>query len=291
MDYLLPGSMTTRLYDLWATEGDQFMMNYWLMGNPFSMMTAVLTIFAFILFVGPSLASKSRDLRPIMLIANGTVFGIIGCGFMLGLSLTRMGTDCFRCDGTHPQDTDLRTSALKMIAFMYVIAKLLEFQRPIFASLRGKTSDSNRSLAYNLFLFGQLFMSYVGGVFYPGGPLIFWPFCDAVVMVVSYGYLVLRLASPELHPSPVWKKVVSVLRFASCIAIMIHSQIFAAKCASMSSKLDYLLTVAFYYNAALVTAQISSFLFSGGNRQSIERKTTRSELNNNMRTQTAVRND
>lgn len=290
MDRLLPDSMTSRLLDLWSREGDEFMKNYWLMGNPFSMITAVLCIFATILIVGPMLSSKNRDLRPLMLIMNGTVFGIIGMGFMLGLALTRMGTDCFRCDGSLPQDTDLRTAALKMIAFMYVMTKLLEFQRPIFASFRNKTTpDHNRSLLYTCYLFGQLFMSYIGGVFYPAGPLVLWPFCDAVVMIFDYGYMVLRLTTPELHPRPVWKKVIAGLRLASSIVIMVHSYIFASKCAGTSGKIEYLLTISYYYSATLVTAQLSVLLMKpaeqdafGTIRQTVTK--TSSESNNNIAT-------
>lgn len=265
------------------------MMNYWFMGNPFSMITVVLIVFASIYVLGPrySKSLQQRDLRPIMLIANGTVFGIIGMGFMLGLFLTSLGADCFKCDGSLPQDSDLRTAALKMIAFMYVMTKLLEFQRPLFASLRGSSaSDHYKSPGYMLFLFGQLFMSYIGGVFYPGGPLVFWPMFDAIVMIGAYGYLVLRLASPELHPSPVWINVISVLRFMSCFLIMIHSYVFAKACATTSTKMTYLLTVSFYYNCALVAGQIGSFLLSkrgkecGRNQRTLPKKVG-NECNNN----------
>ena len=263
MDRVLPASMTAPLLDLWDTEGDKFMMNYWLMGNPFSMATAVLIVFLAIYVIAPrySESLRHRDLRPIMLIANGTVFGMIGMGLMLGLALTGFGAECFRCDGTRPHDSDLRTSALKMIAFMYVMMKLLEFQRPLFATLRGSSaSDHYKSIGYNLYLFGQLLMSYIGGVFYPAGPLVFWPMFDAVVMILGHGYLVLRLASPELHPNRLWIKLVSALSFLSCFSIMVHSYVFSIACAATSSKMSYLLNVAFYYNCAVVTGQIGYFL-------------------------------
>ena len=265
MDKVLPASMTTPLLDLWDTEGDKFMMNYWLMGNPFSMATAVLIVFLAIHVIAPRCSDslRHRDLRPFMLIANGTVFGMIGVGLMMGLALTRFGTDCFRCDGTRPHDSDLRTSAVKMVAFMYVILKLIEFQRPLFASLRAPSaSDHYKSIGYNLHLFGQLLMSYIGCVFYPAGPLAFWPMFDGVVTFFGHGYLVLRLASPDLHPNRIWIKVVSALSFLSCFSIMIHSYVFSIACAPTSSTMAYLLKVAFYYNCAEVTAQIGSFLLS-----------------------------
>ena len=260
---LIAGHITQPLIDLWSKEGDEFMMNYWLMGSPLSMATAILLVFLTVYVVAPRYAKSlaGYDLKPVMLIANGTVFGIVGMGWLIGLYLTNFASDGLRCDGSFPRDTDLRTSALKMIAFMYVMTKLLEFQRPIFASLRGSSaSDHYKSLAYNMYLLGQLTMSYIGGVFYPGGPLVIWPMTDAVVMIVGYGYLVLRLATPALHPSPTWIKIVSVMRFLTSFILMVHAYLFSFTCAMTSSKLAYLLNIAFYYNAALVTAQLFSFL-------------------------------
>ena len=270
LDMILPTYLTSPLLDLWMKETDPFVRNYWLCGNPFSMLTAAMLIVMTIHCIAPHFTPsfQHRDLRPLMLIVNGFVFGIVGMGLCLGVIVTNFTTYCFSCDASDPSRNDIMTAATKMIAFMYIMTKLLEFQRPLFAVLRGDSASSHyRSFSYTLFLLCQLVMTYIGVVFYPGGALTFWPVADGIVLIMEYGYMVLKLATPQLQPNPSWKNVIFRARLCAIICLIIHSYIGRFECSKVSYKLSVLLGIAYYYNVLLLIGIVSITLIGLGRQE------------------------
>jgi len=267
----------------WQENADRFSLTLPLLGNPFSFLATVVSMFLISKHLSSYLSSycKNTDLRPAMMIMNGLIFGLVGVGFVIGVILTRNGTDSFACDGLDPRNfDDIRVTEIKLIAFLYLLIKLMEFQRPFFAGLRGKSnSDHYNSFGYYFYLYGQLGMSYLGGTFYPGGVFCFWPLLDAFVTIASYAYLILQLASPELRPSPVSKTVINVMRYLTFLALAIHGYYFylVPNCGN-----NFLLSLQAVYNTILVTAiAIRYFMAGTTTMKESEMTTLLSEANNN----------
>lgn len=254
--------MFTSLNDFWSTHGDRFSLTLPLLGNPIAFFASLFIITLTTTKIAPMYAQRLEkyDLRPIMMIANGLIFGLFGLGFFMGMSVTHMGADGFDCDGFGGSESeDLRVISIKLIAWIYLMLKFMEFQRPLFASLRRTSnSDHYKEFGYYFYLYGQLGMSYLGASFHPGGLFAFWPILDSLVTIAAYGYLILKLASPELHPNPVWKKIITAARFMTFVALAFHGFYYASipNCGN-----NILLRIQAWYNVILITSAIFDYLF------------------------------
>lgn len=146
---------------------------------------------------------------------------------------------------------------------MYWLMKLKEFQKPILASLAGKRNSRYLNNSYTLFLSGQLLMSYLGSVFYPGGIFAFWPLSDAVVTIFEYSYLVMRTASKELRPNTKWGRIIAFGRFTQFVALFIHG-IYFLTCERCGVRILIKIQVA--YNAAIIAYNIWSYFTSSSGK-------------------------
>ena len=108
------------LNQLWADHGDAFITQFPITSDPTSFLILLASVYALIYLVAPyfSYRMRSVDLRPLILILNGYMCGVLGMGFLIGFFLTGFGRDAVVCssekDLSHTED--MRLLGLKMIA-------------------------------------------------------------------------------------------------------------------------------------------------------------------------------
>lgn len=109
----------SQLEEIFSKYGDEFTTGFPILSSPTHYLMLLCSIYATIYLIAPYFAYKLRssDLRPIMLVADGYVLGIIGMGVLIGLVLTHGGSDSFYCP-VEPiaNSNDLRVLGVKLIA-------------------------------------------------------------------------------------------------------------------------------------------------------------------------------
>ena len=255
-------TMLSSLNDFWSTHTDRFSQTLPLLGNPvaFFATTFVITLATSKIASMHAKRFEKYDLRPAMMIANGLIFGFFGIGFFLGMAATNLGMDSFDCDAyAGPDSEDFKQTSVKLIAWLYMALKFGEFQRPLFASLRGTSnSDHYKSWSYYYYLFGQLIVTYIGACFHPGGLFALWCLLDAMVTVAEYSYLILKLASRELHPNPRLKKIIKAMRFMTFVALACHGFYFS----SIPNCIAFvIIQIEAWYNVTLIVSVLYFYLF------------------------------
>lgn len=251
------------LFSHWERYGDPQVIELPLMNNPI-LFFGILAGFVYTTkVIGPKYAKSlaAYDFKPWMMTFDGFLFGLCGIGFCLGMPLTNMGADSFDCDAINPKAYDsIKTISIKYIAFMYTLIKLMEFMRPVMASLRGKDNfiTSYEHLAY---LAGQATVGYLAACFYPGGIFALTPLTDDFVSIISWGYIVLTIpADGAFTPRPFYRKLVLALRFLSSLSLFLQTGYFLLQpsCGLQSLKL-----VMTGYNLIVVLAMVRQYVNSG----------------------------
>lgn len=111
------------LNQLWADHGDAFITQFPITSDPTAYIILLSSVYALIYLVAPyfSYRMRSVDLRPVILILNGYMCGVMGMGFLIGFFLTGFGRDAFFCPtyNNFSYTTDMRLLGLKMIAVSY----------------------------------------------------------------------------------------------------------------------------------------------------------------------------
>lgn len=111
------------LQDIWRENGDAFITQFAIADDPTSFLMLLASLYALVYLVAPyfSYRMRSVDLRPLILVLNGYMSGLMGMGFLMGFFLTGFGRDAFYCpaqnDFSHTDD--MRLLGLKMIAVSY----------------------------------------------------------------------------------------------------------------------------------------------------------------------------
>lgn len=108
------------LHQLWTEQGDAFITQFPIASDPTAFLMLLASMYALVYLIAPyfSYRMRSVDLRPLILILNGYMCGVIGMGFLIGFFLTGFGRDAFYCPASEDfsHTTDMRLLGLKMIA-------------------------------------------------------------------------------------------------------------------------------------------------------------------------------
>lgn len=161
------------------------------------------------------------DMRPVMLIFSGLLYGISGGGLMIGVSLTNWGRETMKCDRTHDEMKDY---IIAYCGFAFFILKFVDFLKIVFATLRknnGQPSIMNFLQTSLLILMVQS-----GMYFHPGGIAYFIGVVDTFVGFFINTYYILGTAKC-FQNRIVWKIRLTRLQAASYAALLLHALYFA----------------------------------------------------------------
>ena len=199
-------------------RGSQFPL---IRDGPFALISLLTSLLILLKVIGPMWMRhrKPYDLRPWMLIFNGTMFGMNGAGFFMTLVLTEGITNCWTCGASDPQSLDLRPSAIVLLGFVYFLIKFMEFARIGFAVMRKR--DHQASLAAFTQPSLVTLVIFAGLLYYPGDIFCFLPMMDTLTNSITYGYYV--LATAKQISSDKYKKHLVLTQMLSFVLIFTHA--------------------------------------------------------------------
>ncbi|RWS20691.1 elongation of very long chain fatty acids protein 1-like isoform X2 [Leptotrombidium deliense] len=176
--------------------------------GPFSLIAFLTSIFLFIQFIGPYvMKTKSGfDLRPLMVVMNGLLFGSSVAGVLVNSFITNFG---FR-DFDAPRDVFWDEIEIRLV-FCFLVYKIFIMFRFVVAVLRKK--DEKITIIEKLLPAVQALITYVGLILFPCGMFTFIGITDMIVESVITGINVIQAVNCGIKINPKLIKAVKILRF------------------------------------------------------------------------------
>ncbi|KAI1290264.1 Elongation of very long chain fatty acids protein 1 [Halotydeus destructor] len=251
----LMDTTTYYMFKVWDKHGDKTLVNMPMMNEgPWFFLTIALSFVFFIKVAGPNYMRdrKPMYLKPWMIFFNGLLFGGYGVFFVAALVFTKFGLEGLDCKSglTDPNSTDVNSTVIKLMGYMYLIGKCGDFIVPVFRVLLKKTY-SDLHILHTLFM---VFTAYFGLVFYPGGVVMVAPFLDGLYYSVLYGYLSLTTPPGENYrPGQKWAKYLAILRIGVFALTMVQNTYFYFQPNCGPSTLKLLITCYAFLGVTLLT--------------------------------------
>lgn len=233
MDYI-----HIKVQDLWMKHGDSEMISFPFLTNPYYYMSLITSIIVFVKVIGPLIMysltsphnhiSRSKlmrmDIKPIMLIFNGLMFGFHGAAIFCALAVSSFGSDFFDCSITplvHYNET-IKYS-VKRGAYVYIIISLFsDYGKLFFNILRRKYHLTPFKLIHK-FIWSSLVL--FSGVLWPASLTFFPAFLLFIHRTVYYAYLVLSVSGSDIRPRNMakLKLITKLTHFMTNVLISTHS--------------------------------------------------------------------
>lgn len=212
------------LRDMWRDLGDPRGSRFPLTaGGPWTLLTisALMALLSNVLLPALMRHRKPLDLRPLMVVYNGLMFGINGAGFLVSFFLTDGGVSGWSCTAANPASGEFRQEAIVYLGYVYMHLKVLDMVRPVFSALRKKHHQS--SWFHHVYLATGACLIHGGIFFYPGGIFTFLPLSDTLLHSFLYAYYILSSAGDELQKSCLWwKKYLLIYQLAHFVLLFGH---------------------------------------------------------------------
>ena len=227
-----------KIQDLWIKYGDKEVVTFSFLSSPYSYISLITSILIFCKYVGPVIMasltsphnqiSRSKlmqlDIRPIMLIYNGLLFGFHGAGFFCVLAVSSFGQDFFDCSITptsHYNETIMY--AVKRGAYTYIVISIFsDYGKLFFNILRRKYHLTPFKIVHK-FIWSTLVL--LSGVLWPASLTFFPAFLVFFHRSVYYAYLVLSVSGNEIRPKNMarLKLITKFTHFMINVLISTHS--------------------------------------------------------------------
>lgn len=233
MDYI-----HTKVQDLWTRNGDKDMITFTFLSTPYPYLSLITSILIYVKYVGPLIMSyltsphnhisrsklMQMDIRPILLVFNGLMFGFHGAAFFCALAVSSLGQDFFDCSITpnhHYNETIMY--AVKRGAYVYIVISIFsDYGKLFFNILRRKYHLTPLKIVHKLIWSSLVLFS---GVLWPASLTFFPAFLVFTHRIVYYAYLVLSVSGPEIRPKNMsrLKLMTKLTHFMVNVLISTHS--------------------------------------------------------------------
>lgn len=217
-------SLTYYLETFWEETGDWRVSSLPLMhGGPWSLLAMAAVYLYGLTTLLPKWIKQSKselfDVKPWYLIYYGFMFGAHGVGTVLTLAVLDL-KKTWTCDALNTNTTDLRDIGLMYAAYVMFAVKICHLIEPVFAMISDRAEKSQTAEAVSL-IANILLIRFAYKVA-PGNAFLYIALAEMLFRTFLYGYQALAVASPEFHPSPRWKNVLSLLRLVHLVSLFAH---------------------------------------------------------------------
>lgn len=289
------------LYNYWSNEGDEYMKQLPLAGSPFYLIFSLCTIFIAVKVIEfLRRNSNPKDIRPVLIIYDGFLFGVFGVGFVMFFVASNFGFFLFNCSKTgfvYPIELN-NELVTKHLVYTFIIMQVVSLGNQILISFgRSKTralcvtsSRGTVTLAtyWEASIFGDSMITMIHQTIWtiilahylivnPIGETLFEPLVDCLNYVFYYGCGILLVTEPVANIKSSKKnkssineaislkvKLREVARCACFCAISAHTfylQSHEGRCHPPSSTG----TVSNYHHVSAMVVSIYSAIFAAMN--------------------------
>lgn len=168
-----------------------------------------------------SYLSKKFNLRPILLIYNGCMFGSYGTGLLVGLFALDGGQKMFDCSELDTESSDPKLHLQLVVCVVFQIFKILKFLEPAAYRLCGEPPPFSKIQQFDQF------MAHLGGSivmrFHPGNFFALVVVLDGLFCLVFYSRQTLVFARELPQPGPRWNSLINLFLFTERVGPLIQA--------------------------------------------------------------------